>query len=99
LIHSYGIFCREQLLDFTKAESAFKKCVELKPNNETYRLSYASLLINDLRMYLDGKAQLEYALELNPNNQKTIKALQRLQKRKYQSNKGPRKGITSLLSK
>lgn len=99
LLHSFGIFCREQLLDFTRALEVFKRCVELRPNNEAYRLSYASLLINDFRMYLDGKEQLEYALELNPNNQKTIKALQRLQKRKYQANKGPRRGITRLLSK
>ena len=34
LLHSYGIFCREQLLDFTKAKECFARCVELKPKEE-----------------------------------------------------------------
>ncbi len=99
LLHSYGIFCREQLLDFTTAKEYFEKCVELKPEVEMYRLSYASLLINDLRMYADGKIQVEKALEINTNNEKTYKVWERLQKKKYSENKGPRKGITSWISK
>lgn len=93
LLHSYGIFCREQLLDFDKAEECFRKCVQLKPNSEMYRLSLASLLINDFRNYDEGRVHLEKANEINPGNPKTTAALKRLSKKKYSGNKGPRKGF------
>ena len=31
LIHTYGTFCREQLLDFGKARECFEKCVQKEP--------------------------------------------------------------------
>ena len=99
LIHSYGIFCREQLLNFTMAKEMFAKCVAMKPNDESYRLSYASLLVNDLREYNEARNQLAKALEINPSNVKTQKALERLQKRKYRNDKGRRGGIIGRLTK
>ena len=99
LIHSYGIFCREQLLNFTMAKEMFAKCVSLKPNEESYRLSYASLLANDLREYEEARNQLTKALEINPSNQKTKKALERLQKPKYRKDKGRRGGLIGKLTK
>ena len=99
LLHSYGIFCREQLLDFTRAEKCFKKCVELEPGMERFRLSYASLLINDFRFYDSGRKQLEAAQKINPSNEKTQAALRRLSKKKYQGDKGPRKSITSFFTR
>lgn len=99
LIHSYGIFCREQLLNFTMAKEMFAKCVAMKPNDESYRLSYASLLVNDLREYNEARNQLSKALKINPSNTKTQKALERLQKRKYRNDKGRRGGIIGRLTK
>lgn len=93
LLHSYGKFCREQLLDFAKAEECFRRCVALRPDSEMYRLSLASLLINDLRNYDEGRIQLMKADEINPGNPKTAAALKRLSKRKYSGDKGPRRGF------
>ena len=99
LIHSYGIFCREQLLDFTQAREMFQKCVAMKPNNVQYRLSYASLLANDFREYSEARNQLGYVLELEPSNSKARSSLDRLGKRKYQKDKGRRGGLIGLLTK
>ena len=99
LLHSYGIFCREQLLDFTQARQVFERCISLRPNDESYRLSYASLLANDFREYSTAREQLTKALDINPSNMKTQKALQRLQKRKYRRDKGRRGGLIGRLTK
>ena len=99
LLHVYGIFCREQLLDFTRAEKCFSKCVELQPDMERYRLSYASLLINDFRFYDSGREQLLAAQRLNPGNPKTEAALKRLSKKKYKGDKGPRKSLVSRFTR
>lgn len=99
LIHSYGIFCRQQLLDFTKAKEMFARAVALKPKDEMYRLSYASLLANDLREYEEARNQLKIALDINPGNLKTQQAYERLQKRKYRKDKGRRGGLVGMLTK
>lgn len=99
LLHSYGIFCREQLLDFTKARECFEKCVSMSPSNKLYRLSYASILANDLREYEEARNQLRIVLELDPSNKKAIDALERLSKRKYRKDKGRRGGLIGLLTK
>lgn len=99
LIHSYGIFCREQLLNFTRAREMFSRCVEMRPSDEKYRLSFASLLANDLREYEEARNQLRKAMEINPGNKKTTDALERLMKRKYQKDRGPRKGLVGLFTK
>ena len=99
LLHSYGIFCREQLLDFTKARECFSRCVQLKPKEEQYRISYASLLTNDLREYEEARNQLRKIIEINPGNYKAQKALERLMKRKYAKDKGRRGGLIGRLTK
>ena len=99
LLHSYGIFSRTQLLDFTEARRCFSECVRLKPKDESYRLSYASLLLSDLREYSEARIQLKAALDINPGNLKTQKALERLSKRKYQKDKGRRGGLIGRLTK
>lgn len=99
LLHSWGIFCREQLLDFTQAKQVFAKCVELRPRDESYRLSYASCLANDFREYSEARVQLEAALDINPGNMKTQTALDRLSKRKYRKDKGRRGGLIGRLTK
>lgn len=99
LLHSYGIFCREQLLNFTKAKECFARCVQMRPKEEIYRLSYASLLSNDLREYEEARNQLRKALEINPGNYKAQKALDRLMKRKYAKDKGRRGGLIGRLTK
>ena len=99
LIHTYGTFCREQLLDFEGAREAFEKCVKKEPNNVMFRLSLASVLINDLRMYDTGREHLKIADQLEPGNKKTQAALRRLQKRKFQGDKGPRKGFLTRFVK
>lgn len=99
LIHTYGTFCREQLLEFEKARDAFEICVNREPNNVMFRLSLASVLINDLRMYETGRKHLEVADRLQPGNKKTLAALRRLKKRKYQKDKGPRKGFLTRFVK
>ena len=99
LIHAYGTFCREQLLDFQTARESFERCVELEPNNVIYRLSLASVLINDLRMYDSGREQLLIADRLQPGNKKTLDALKRLQKKKFQGDKGPKKGFLTRFAR
>lgn len=99
LIHTYGTFCREQLLDFGKARECFEKCVQKEPDNVIFRLSLASLLINDLRMYKTGKEHLLVADKLQPNNKKTKDALRRLEKKKFQEDKGPKKGFLTRFAK
>ena len=99
LLHSWGIFCREQLLDFTQAKQVFARCVELRPRDESYRLSYASCLANDFREYSGTRVQLQAALDINPSNMKTQAALKRLEKRKYRKDKGRRGGLIGRLTK
>ena len=99
LLHIYGVFSREQMLNFTRAAECFKRCVEAEPDMERYRLSYASLLINDLRYYDSGREQLQAALRINPSNEKTQAALRRLSKKKYQGNKGPRRSIINRFTR
>ena len=99
LLHSYGIFCREQLLDFTKAKECFIRCIEIKPREEQYRISYASLLSNDLREYEEARNQLRAILDINPGNYKAQQTLDRLMKRKYRKDKGRRGGLIGRLTK
>lgn len=99
LLHTYGTFCREQLLDFEVARKAFETCVDREPRNVIYRLSLASVLINDLRMYDTGREHLLVANELQPGNKKTADALKRLQKKKFQGDKGPKKGFLTRFVK
>ena len=99
LLHTYGTFCREQLLDFDKAREAFETCVEKEPKNVMYRLSLARLLVNDLRMYDTGREHLMVANQLQPGNKKTQDALKRLQKKKFQGDKGPKKGFLTRFVK
>lgn len=99
LLHTYGTFCREQLLDFEKARECFETCVKREPNNVMFRLSLASVLVNDLRMYDTGREHLLVADKLQPNNKKTKDALRRLQKKKFQGDKGPKKGFLTRFAK
>ena len=99
LLHTYGTFCREQLLEFEKAREYFEICVKRDPDNVMFRLSLASVLINDLRMYDTGREHLMVANRLEPGNKKTQAALRRLQKKKFQGDKGPRKGFLTRFAK
>ncbi|MBO5668953.1 MAG: hypothetical protein J6R75_01145, partial [Candidatus Methanomethylophilaceae archaeon] len=96
---TYGTFCREQMLDFKTARECFEKCVQKEPDNVMFRLSLASLLINDLRMYKTGKEHLLVADRLQPYNKKTKAALRRLEKKKFREDKGPRKGFLTRFAK
>ena len=73
--------------------------IERRLDNVIFRLSLASLLINDLRLYKTGKEHLLVADKLQPYNKKTKDALRRLEKKKFQEDKGPKKGFLARFAK
>ncbi len=98
LLNSYGIFCRMQLLNNKKAEESYLKAIELDPDVSSYHMNYAILLVNDLKRYDEGRAQLEKAIELDPNNDRAKDALRKLMEKKYPK-EVPKRKLFSFLRK
>lgn len=85
LMNSYAVFCRLQLLKNDESEKYYLKAIELKPNDSKYHMNYAILLINDLKQYDKGRAELEESLRLDPSNDRARDALDKLMRKKYRN--------------
>ena len=55
-------------------------------------------LVNDLKRYDEGRAQLEKAIELDPDNDRAKDALRKLMEKKYPK-EAPKRKLFSFLRK
>ncbi len=98
LNNSYAIFCRMQLLNNKMSEEYYLKAISIDPKNSKYHMNYAILLINDLKKYDEGRAELEESIRLDPSNTRAKDALDKLMRKKYK-NELPKEGYFSFLKK
>lgn len=98
LWNSYGVFCRMQLTDFKKAAECYEKAISIRPDVADYHLNYSIVLVNDIKDYVKGRAELEEGIRLDPTNQRAKDAHARLMKKKFR-NEVPKKSLFSFRKK
>lgn len=93
VLDAYGTFLKMQMLDFKKSAEYHRKAIEKDPRNPNYHINYASLLLNDLRDYVEAKKELETIITLDPENHNVRKNLTKLLNNHFDSNGNLKKGF------